>query len=231
MSNNDTNIDFEEINGAGASDIESNGVEKLQSFIEKNKNAVLGGLGVLVLLIVGGFYYKTVMMPEAEMSANADMFNAEYLFEQDSFALALNSVDGFLEVIDNHSGTKAANLAHYYAGICYFNLANYSDAIDQLKSFSTSDDVLGSLALGVLADAQMENGNVDDALSSYKKSANFSDNEASAPVLLKKAGLAFELNGDANQAFTFYTKIKMEFPNSDAARDIDKFIGRAEAKL
>jgi len=231
MAKKDTNIEFEEIDGAGAKDIETSGIENLQNTFEKNKNIIFGGLAVVILLIVGGYYYKNIYMPQAEMSANEEMFEAEYYFEQDSFALALNSSGGFLDIIENHGGTKAANLAKYYAGLCYYNLANYPEAIDYLSDFSTNDDILGSLSLKVLADAQMENGDTESALKTYKKAANFSNNEASTPSILKVAGLAFETNKNYKQALEFYTKIKKEFPGSEVARDIDKYIGRVQAQL
>lgn len=217
MSTQDQNID---------SAVELTAVEKLQNFFEKNKNAVLIGTGVLVLVIAAVFYYKAIYMPKAEMEANNAMFDAQYYFEQDSFNAALNNAGGFLEIIEEHGGTKAANLAHYYAGISNYNLGNYEEAINHLKSFSTKEEVLGSLSLGVLADAQMEAGNTDAALSNYKKAANFSNNEASAPFLLKKAAIAFEMNGDKKQANAFYSKIKKEFPNSQFSQDIEKYIGR-----
>ena len=228
MSKKDTNIEFEEINGISTP---TNEVESLQHFFEKNKNLILGGLGLFLVIIIGGYYYKNIYMPKAEMSANNDMFDAQYYFEKDSFALALNSDGGFLDVINNHGNTKAANLANYYAGLCYYNLANYSEAITYLNAYKTKDEILGAMALGVLADAQMENGDTDAALISYKKSATFSDNEASAPYLLKKAGVAFENNGNSQQALYFYTEIKTSFPQSEIARDIEKYIGRVEAKL
>ena len=226
MSKKDTNIEFEEVNGAGAGAIETSSVENLQNFFEANKNAVLIGLAVLLLVIAGLFWYNVIHMPKAETEANNAMFNAQYKFEKDSFELALNSADGFLDIISDHGGTKAANLAQYYAGLSYFNLGNFGEAASHLKSFSSNDPVLGSLSLGVLADALMETGEIDVALSNYKKAANFSMNEATAPFLLKKAGVAFEMNGDKKQANTFYSKIKKEFPNSDISNDIDKYIGR-----
>ena len=229
MSKKDTKVKFEEIDGAGAPDIELSGVDKLQNLFEKNKNLVYGGIIALILIIGGGYYYKNIMMPKAEDEAQSYMFDAQYYFEQDSFELALNS--GFLDVIDEHSGTKAANLAHYYAGLCYYNLKQYDDAIEHLKAYDKDDEILGALAYGVLADCQMETGDTDDALANYKKAANFSDNEASAPYLLKKAAIAFENNGDVQQALDFYNKIKKDFPNTTVATDIDKYIGRASGKL
>ena len=219
MSTKDTNLDPA---------VELTAVEKLQSFFEKNKNAVLIGTAVIVLLVAGIVYYTAIFMPKAEMEANNAMFDAQYYFEQDSFDLALNSAGGFLEIIEDHGGTKAGNLAHYYAGISYYNLGNFEEAIDHLNAFSTNEDILGSLSLGVLADAQMESGKTDAALANYKKAANFSNNEASAPFLLKKAGIAFEMNGDKKQANTFYAKILKDFPNSQLAQDIEKYIGRTK---
>lgn len=228
MSKKDKNVEFEEITGKGAAAIESSPVEGLQMFLEKNKNALLIGLVAVLVIGLGLFYYKAIHMPKAELEANNAMYDAQYKFEQDSFELALNGNGGFLEIIDNHGGTKAGKLANYYAGLCYFNLGNYAEAIDHLKSFRTKDEVLNSLAIGVLADAEMENGNTDAALSAYKKAASSTKNEASAPFLLKKAGLAFEMNGDKKQANMFYSKLKKEFPNSSLAQDIDKYIGRTE---
>ncbi len=157
-----------------------------------------------------------------------DLFDAQFYFEQDSFELALNS--GLLDVIDYHSGTKAANLATYYAGLSYFHLKNYDDAISYLQDYKKKDKILGALAYGVLADAQMEINQTDAAFANYKKAVNFSNNEASKPFLLKKAAIAFETNGEISQALEFYKKIKNEFPNSSFASDIDKYIGRASSK-
>jgi hypothetical protein len=51
------------------------------------------------------------------------MMLAQQQFEKDSFQLALTNpgggYSGFLDIIDSYSGTKTANLAKYYAGICY----------------------------------------------------------------------------------------------------------------
>lgn len=228
MSKKDTQIEFEEISGVGATDIKLTAVEKLQNFYEKYKNIVFGGLIALILIIGGTYYYMTVLQPEAEAAAHADLFDAQFYFEQDSFELALNS--GLLDVIDYHSGTKAANLATYYAGLSYFHLKNYDDAISYLQDYKKKDKILGALAYGVLADAQMEINQTDAAFANYKKAVNFSNNEASKPFLLKKAAIAFETNGEISQALEFYKKIKNEFPNSSFASDIDKYIGRASSK-
>jgi hypothetical protein len=73
------------------------------------------GLAVVVVAIGGYWAYSNYVQKPKEIKANEDIFAAENLFRKDSFALALNGTagaPGFLKVIDKHSGTKAANLAH-----------------------------------------------------------------------------------------------------------------------
>lgn len=224
MSKKDTEEIIEE-KALGTEEQAVNTLENLQVFFEKHKNNLAIGLVALLLIIAGIYYYTAIMRPNAEKTAQAEMFNAQYYFEQDSFQLAL---DGFEMVIDDHSSTKAGNLAKYYAGICAYNLKDYTTAIDYLKAYKAKDEVLGSLALGVLADAQAENGDTKAALSNYSKAANYSANEATAPFLLLKAGVAHEAQNDLKTANQLFNKIKKQFPNSPQARDIDKYIGRTQ---
>ena len=72
------------------------------------------------------------------------MFMAEKYFELDSFNLALNGNTehlGFLDIIDDYKRTKSANLANYYAGLCYYYLGDYELAIDYVSDFSTSNPI------------------------------------------------------------------------------------------
>lgn len=68
-------------------------------------------------------------------------FRAQQYFQQDSLALALNgdaTNPGFLKIMDKYSGTKAANLAHFYAGAIYLKQGDFANAEKHLKDFSTS---------------------------------------------------------------------------------------------
>ena len=77
------------------------------------------------------------------------MFKGEQYFAKDSFNLALNGngadYEGFEAIIDQYGSTSAGNLAKAYAGICYFKMGENEKALDLLKSFSGSDDMILSL--------------------------------------------------------------------------------------
>src|ERR1700744_3767398 len=75
---------------------------------------------IAILLLVGGYiaYRNWIAEPNEKKAVDA-MFRAEYYYRMDSARLALNGDAanyGFLKVIARYSGTKAANLASFYAG-------------------------------------------------------------------------------------------------------------------
>ena len=51
-----------------------------------------------------------------------------------------------------------------------------------------------------------------------------------AATYLLKAGAVAEKLGDNAKALSFYNKIKEEYPQSMEGYDIDKYIGRIEAR-
>lgn len=208
-------------------------LDRLQNWYEANGKivniAILAVLAIILLLIAYTNFYK----PKREAAAQDAIFKAQIWFEQDSIAKALNDPsNGFLEIASSYGSTKAGNLAKYYAGLSYLQLADYANAEKYLAKFNTKhDEILGGLAISSLADAQMENGKQDAALKNYKKAANFSDNEASTPFLLLKAGLAYDYAGKGKDAVAFFEQLKEEYPNSSEASDAIKYLAKIEASI
>jgi predicted negative regulator of RcsB-dependent stress response len=219
--------------GQASENRELSQLDKLQNWYETNGkkvNIALLGFFAFILLVIA---YHNVYQPKQEAAAQDLLFKSQYWFDQDSIAKALNDpTNGFLTVGDTYGRTKAGNLAKYYAGIAYYELGDFANAEKYLAKFCPKhDEILGGLAIATLADAQMENGSQDKALKNYKKAANFSDNEASAPYLLFKAGLAYDYAGKPKDALTFFSKIETEFPNSNEASEAVKFIAKLEAAI
>lgn len=201
-----------------------------QNFIDKNKTLLTFGLGGLLLIVLGVFLYKNLYATPRQRDAVEQMFQAQAQFEKDSFKLALTNpgggYSGFLDVIDNYSGSKAANLSKYYAGICYLHLGEYDAAISYLEDFSPAGDIIPAMKYGALGDAYAEKGELDNAMSQYQKAAKASSNEVIAPYYLKKVGMLHEKNGNLAEAKTAYETIKNDYATSSAASDIEKYIIR-----
>ena len=201
--------------------------ESAQSFIEQNQIAIIAGASILVLLVGGFLSYTFLYQAPRETEAKEQIFRAEYQYMRDSFALALENpgggYEGLLDIIDNYSGTKTANLAMYYAGTAYLNLGRFEDAISYLESHNPKS-LTKITTYGALGDAYSELGDMDSAIDNYQKAAN-SDNEALTPYYLNKLGLLYNRQGDKDKALASFERIKEDFPESPLAVTIDKYIG------
>ena len=94
------------------------------------------------------------------------------------FNLALNGGEGkygFLDIVEEYSGTKAANLANYSIGMSYLNLKEYGNAIIYLEKFKSNDILLQSISLGTIGDCFSELNQPDEAFEYYQKA--FKHNE------------------------------------------------------
>jgi len=207
---------------------------KTEQFIEKHQNIILIIVGILVVVVLGFFGFRRFYLAPKEKEAQGQMFMAEKYFEQDSLKKALNGDGqylGFLAIIDEYGITKSANLAHYYAGICYLKLGQYDQALEQLDKFSSKDQIVGPMAKGAMGDANMELKQVEKAAGLYMEAAAMKKNEFTAPLFLMKAGMAYEELGNYEKALIAYKQIKSDYPRSFEGREIDKYIAFAEGKM
>lgn len=224
--------------------VKNEGDERLESiettlsntelFIEKNQKAIIIVLAVLIVAVLAFFGVKKYYLEPREKDAQAAIYHAEQYFEKDNFASALNGDGnylGFINVIDEFGGTKTANLAKYYAGVCYLNIGDYNNAIKYLKEFKGKDVIVTSLALGAMADAYMELDNVAEAAKCYESAAVKSENGFTSPMYLLRAGMAYEMAGNYQKAIEVYKKIKADYPNSNEGFSIEKYIARAQAEM
>jgi tetratricopeptide (TPR) repeat protein len=210
-----------------------------EQFIQKNQNIIFIVIGIIVASILGYLaYQKYVKVPKEKEAANELAFPKAYFdnainntVAADSlFTLALKGADGkygFVDIADEYSGTKAGNLANYYAGISYLRLKKYKEAIEYLEDFSSKDELLGPIAKGAIGDAFSDINQPKDAFDYYVKAANLKDNNFSTPLFLFKAGnTAMELE-NYSKAKELFERIKNDYPSATEANNIDIYINKA----
>ncbi len=206
-------------------------LSRTEQYIEENQKSLTIIVAAIILIVGGYLAYKNFYVAPMEKRAQAEMFMAERYFEKDSFNLALNgdgNYEGFLTIIDNYGATKTANLASYYAGISYLKLGQYDEAISYLSDFSSSDELIWPLAITGIGDAHMELGDTDAAIKHYKKAATTNKNDFTTPVFLMKLAFAYEQSGDVSKALETYQNIKDDFPKSNEASQVEKYIARLQ---
>ncbi len=209
---------------------EKNVVAEVEQFWNKYGKLVGYIIGVIVIIIVGFLGYKNFIQEPNEKKAMEAMYHAEEYYRMDSVKLALNGDNinaGFAKIVAKYGGTKAANLASFYAGSCYLKLGDYNNAVKYLKDFSTSAQQLQARAYGLLGDAYSEQNKKEDAVDEYKKAGTlFEKDEVLSPEYLFRAGYLYESMGKTKEAIEMYQAIKDKYPTTQRGADIDKYLAR-----
>lgn len=206
-------------------------LSKTEIFLNKYKNALLIVLCVILVIGVVSFcWYKFIYQPKV-VEAQGQMAVAEQNFRANDWETALEgdgNALGFSQIISEY-GSKAGKSVYFYAGVCQLQLGNYAEAVKYLKSYKPSDEILKARAKACLGDAYTGLEEYAKALACFEEAAAVVDNMYAAGYLLK-AGVVAEKLGDNSKALSLYETIKDQYPTSIEAYEIDKYIGRVEAK-
>ncbi|MBR2184795.1 MAG: tetratricopeptide repeat protein [Prevotella sp.] len=212
-------------------------LNKQEAFFLKFRKQILIAVAALIIVVGGWAAYSNLVAGPREEKASTALARAQELFGQGEFQKALNgdkTMEGFLAVAENYSGTDAANLAKAYAGLCYANMAKWKEAVTYLEDFSAREDMMISPAItGALANAYANTGDVDKAISTFKKAAEMADSKAEdnvnnslAPTYMISAARLLESQNKKSEALEIYKEVKEKYVNSVSSQDIDKYIER-----
>jgi tetratricopeptide (TPR) repeat protein len=216
-------------------------LDGLQLFFEKNKKMITYVGGGLLVVVAAVLFYKFYYLPEKETEATNELFWSQNYFEKDSFDIALkggkqvNTANGpkamlsLEQIADDYSMTKSGNLANYMAGICYLRTGKFDKAIEFLGKYDGDDQMLSSIAVGAIGDANMELNKVDDAINFYLKAADKKSNIFTSPIYLKKAAFAYETKGKYAEALALYERIQKEYGTTDEGKEIEKEIAKVKS--
>ncbi|WP_226389897.1 tetratricopeptide repeat protein [Penaeicola halotolerans] len=223
-------------------DVIAQELSKGEDFLKKNSALVIG-VFVLIFAVVGGIVGYNYYISNQNTKAQNEIFQAVYFFEEDAFDQALyGSLDpaeyntaqlwetnreelfqtiedlgaqkGFLQIIEEYSGTEAANLAHYYTGIIYMREGEFEKALDHLQSFSSDDYLVQARALSLIGDAHMELGNTSEAVKYYNRALDNNTNKYTSPRYLIKIAVAEEAAGNNAAAISAYDEIITKYSES-----------------
>ena len=206
-------------------------LESLNIFWTKYSKVITWVAGIIIVATAGWYSYQEFYQAPREKKAVEAMFRAEDYYRQDSASLALNGDGqnlGFLAIINRFSGTKAANLAHFYAGSCYLKMNDNVKAIDYLKKFNTDSKLLQARAYKLMGDAYGDSGKNAEALSYYIKAGHhFEKDEVNSPeYLFLAAYFADQVMKDTKEAIAIYEEIRDKFPRSQQSYDAEKYLAR-----
>lgn len=235
----DVNVDEKDSATAGVFNSLDETASKTEDWVLKNQKIIFTIVAVFAFITVGYLLYQRfITQPKEEEAANM-MFDAQQTFQKavdgtksDSlYTVALNGSAGkagFLKIADQYSGTDAANLANYYAGIAYLNTGKNTEAIASLEKFKSKDEILSVLAVGAIGDAHSQLKQPKEALEFYLKASEMNKNEFTTPRFLMKAGQTSLAMGNKADALKYFTEIKEKYESSPEAANADGLIGLSQ---
>jgi TolA-binding protein len=191
-------------------------LEKGEDFL-KNNSKIFAGVLIAAIVLIGGILFFQINTANQNETAQKEMFQAVYFFEQDSIQLALNGDGinpGFLSIVEEYPRTDAANLAHFYIGSINLSERNYQEALNHLVQFSADDYLVQAKAYSLVGDANMELSNVDAAITNYKKAVETNENKYFTPKYLNKLAVAYEESGKIDEAIATYATIEDKYYES-----------------
>ncbi len=197
-----------------------------EKFVEKNATALTIGVLVVIAIAFGIWAYIQFIANPREEKASASLFNAEeqFIAKGDNNTVLTSgglSETGLLKVIEEFENTKAGNLAHAYAGIAYYDLEKYEEALAQLKEFSADEKMLAPSIVRLMGDCCVALDRLDEAADYFEKAASMASNDVVSPSCLLKAGHVYEAQKKWDKAINAYQTIVDKYYNTPE-KDIAK---------
>jgi len=198
----------------------------------KYQNIILGAI-IGIAVIGGGYFYLQISNEEKDKEAQELLFRSVYAFEADSLDKALNgkgtNEPGFLKIVDEYSGTDAANQANFYIGAIQLKKGKFAEAIEALSNFKSNDFLVQARAYCLIGDAYLEQKNYAEAEKFYSKASDYYPNERFTPAYLTKLALTQELNNNLTEALSTYERIVTKYPLSADVMEAKKAKAKLEA--
>lgn len=216
-------------------------IEKARGFWANNNKPVVFIGSAIVIILIGFAVYKYMFQKPKIQKSNEVVYVTQKYFNEfvnttdSSKALIAAKVlngdgmnPGALKIINNYSGTPAANLCEYYAGACYLSLGQFDKAINHLKKFDGNGAFqIQSRAYGMIGDANAELNKTGEALDYYKKAANVnSKDEFTSSEYLFRAAAYAQAIGNTKDAVDLFKRLKEDYPLTEKGSDAGRYLAR-----
>lgn len=131
----------------------------------------------------------------------------------------------FQDVVTNHSGTDAADVADIYIARLAAAKGDLDGARKRYEQFLGDHprSILAGSAQMSLFELQMSRGQVKPAIDSLEKELKNDDSRLPKDAVLAMLGRAYEQSGDPTRAREMFRRITSEFPESAYAQDAQRF--------
>ena len=107
---------------------------------------------------------------------------------------------------------------------CYYALGKIEEAAKSYEHCGVSDSRLKAAAFAGLASCEEIKNDYKSAAEHFQKAASASGTQKITSEYLLKSANDFGRSGDKSTALELYKRLKKEFPQSQEARDVERYI-------
>jgi tetratricopeptide (TPR) repeat protein len=92
-------------------------------------------------------------------------------------------------------------------------------------------EIINAQNEGLQGDIYVQKGEYAAAIDHFRRAVDVSENILTAPLYLKKLGLALEATGDYAGALVAYKRVADDFASTVEGRDIAKYVAAAQQRV
>lgn len=179
---------------------------KLYPWLEKNKNALIGGV-VAVIVISGIFYFVSSQRAQKEIDAGHAF--TTLLVTPTVATNDLQMATSMQQLAANYAGTAAAQRAQLQSAASLFEAGNFADAQTQFQKYldaNPAGQFAATAQLGVATCLEAQN-KIDQAVSAYQRVLSaFSSSTSVAPAEFALGRIA-EQQGKLTEAMSHFENV------------------------
>lgn len=201
---------------------------KAESFYEDYRSKILLYGGILVAAIVLVYFYvegQRTLNDEAALELSRVMT----IFDSGSYLEAIEgrqgtNIIGLKQIVEKYGGTENGESAKIYLANCYSYLGNYEEAFKWYEDYNGNIPMYQASALAGMAGYYSIKNDHIKAADLYNKAANVSELDAQNPDYLLNAAVNYINADEKDEAKVLLEKIKDEYTNSEAKKQVDKYL-------
>ncbi|MGE5436438.1 MAG: tetratricopeptide repeat protein [Syntrophothermus sp.] len=197
-------------------------------FFENNKQKIALYAGILAVVVVGIIFYVNYRNDQNE-KANLELSRVIPLYDAGSYLEAIEGrkgtkVLGLKKIVEEYGNYEYGEVAKIYLANAYNMLGKFDEALKYYEDYSGSNDIYKATSKAGQAGYYANKKEWEKAANLFMDAANISKENVLNAEYLLNAGIYYKEAGNLDEAKEIFKKVKKDYSNSMAAREVDRYL-------
>ncbi|MGE5399915.1 MAG: tetratricopeptide repeat protein [Ignavibacteriales bacterium] len=205
---------------------------KAVKFFDDYKSKIYIYAAALVVVAAAVYWYMDNKAKNNEQ-ANVELSRIMDLYDSGAYQEAIDgragtNVAGLKKIVEQYGSTENGEAAKIYLANSYNLLGKYDEAFKYYNDYSGSNKLFKATALAGKASYFESKNELEKAADSFKDAAHVSKENVNNPDYLLNSGIDYLKAGKKELALEQFNKIKEDYKNSLASRDVEQYLALAK---